>query len=393
MINNIVKKIVIMFSIILILLTNKVGAYYHYENRFTVFQLNRNSVPANYSISYDKNTITNQDVEVRINFDKAISILGDNKGLELSSDRKSLFKLLSNNETNQLLIRDDDFNYKEIQYNVNWIDKEPPVITGAEQGKTYQSNVHLNYTDNYQIAEIYSDYYSDSFSIYSDSQDFYEIDTMQIVPATKNSITVYVLSNKKEMEMYNYYMDDVLYATTHDKKYTFNNLELSETQHHFVVEALDRYGNVLESKETYRKTIPIERVDFALDNGIKYIALKGTPDGLTKISAYVWVDEHYNDTVCNLGLLHDSANSYVISILMSRHKNYSGKYIVKFEMEYTENGENKQATIIGSVYMPNKYKALNYTGLPNDFVENGNYYLRCTDEAGNETELDFAVKK
>lgn len=392
MINNIVKRIVILFSVILILLTNKVGAYYYYENRFTVFKLNRNNIPANYSISYDKETITNQDVEVKINFDKRVSIIGDNKGLELSEDRKSLSKVLSDNENSKLLIKDEDFNYQEVEYNVNWIDKQPPIITGAENGKTYNNNVHIEYTDNFQISEIYADYYSEDFSIYTDTQDFYETDNMQIIPANKESITAYVLSNTKQMEKYNYYIDGILCATTHEKKFTFTNLNVSDENHHIVVEALDRYGNVLDEKETFQRTLPFSRIDFNYKNSIKYIALKGTPENLTKFTAIAWVWGH-EDSYCNLVPTHDGPNSYVVSLAMGRHKNYSGRYYVKFEMEYKENEETKQSTIIGSVYMPNKYKLVDYTGLPNDFVENGKYYVRCIDEAGNETELDFVIQK
>lgn len=392
MINYIIKRILTIFSIIFILLTNTVGAYYCYENRFPIFKLNRNNIPANCIISYDKETITNKDVEVKINFDKIISVIGDNKGMELSEDRKSLSKVLSTNENNKLLVRDEDFNYQEVEYNVNWIDKQPPIITGAENGQTYDRNVHLDYTDNCQIAEIYADYYSDEFSIYIDEQDFYETDNMQIIPANKESITAYVLSNTKEMEQYRYYLDGELCATTHDKKYTFTNLSLSDENHHIVVEALDRYGNVLDEKETFQKTRPFSRIEFNYNNSIKYIALKGTPENLTKITALAWVWGH-EDSYCTLVPTHDGPNSYVVSLAMGRHKNYSGRYYVKIEMEYNEGGDTKQSTIIGSVDMPNKYKPANYKELPNDFMENGKYYVRCTDEAGNETEIDFVVQK
>lgn len=393
MVNSSIKKVIIFFLLIIILLINSVCAYYYYENRFTIFKLNRNIIPANFNIFYDKTTPTNQDVEMKITFDKPVSIIGDNYGIEILEDKKTLKKVFSLNENNSILVRDEDFNYQEISYNLDWIDKEPPIIIGADNKKTYNNNVHLDYTDNFTISEIYSDYYSDNFTIYEDSQDFYETNNMQIVPATKDSITLYVLSNTKEMEKYNYYLDGILYESTHEKKYTFTNLELSDKEHNLAVEALDREGNIIERKEINRKTVPIRGVDFDFSQGVKYIALKGTPKTLTKLSACAWVEDHYEDTLVNLTPNNDSPNSYVISLAMWRHKNYIGRYIVKFEFEYKENNIDKKATLIGSVYMPNNYKASNYLGLPYDFIENGNYYVRCRDEAGNESEINFQIDR
>ena len=255
----------------------------------------------------------------------------------------------------------------------------------------YNNSIHLDYSDNNGIKDIYADYYSDFFSIYTNSEDFYETDNLQIVPANKNSITIYVISNKKEMEKYNYYMDGILFATTHDKKYTFTGLELSNNNHHFKVEALDRNGNVLETKECDRKTIPIDNIELALSKSkIKYVALKGVPSSLTNIVVHAWVDGYYNETYYSPPLSNDSANSYVTAIAPS---NYSGKYIINFIINYKENGVDKVMNIVGSLYMPNNYKKLNYDGLPYDFYENGKYYVRCEDIAGNEKELEFSIQK
>ena len=51
-----------------------------------------------------------------------------------------MLKIIEANENSKFLIRDEDFNYQEVEYNVNWIDKNPPVISGAENGKIYTND-------------------------------------------------------------------------------------------------------------------------------------------------------------------------------------------------------------------------------------------------------------
>lgn len=389
-----IKKVLTIFVVMIVLLSVRVNGFYSYEKKFTLFKLNRNKIKANYSISYDKTTLTNEDIEMNIAFDKIISIIGDGNNAVVSDDGKTITKTIESNEKNKILIRDEDFNYQEVEYHVDWIDKNPPIITGAEQGKTYNSNVHLEFSDESEITEIYADYYSDSFSIYTGSENFWENERLQMVPATRNSITIYVTNNKKEMEKYNYYMDGVLYATTNKKKYTFTGLELSDTKHHFVVEALDRYGNVLESRETYRNTIPIDRVRFGATDDVEYIAIDGIPETVSDVTVYTWVDGHYEETLQTPYVYYDSDTSVLIALEMKKHKNYTGKYIVYFLINYIgEDGLIKRLDCIGNIMMPSKFSHLYYAGLPNDFTGNSNYYVRCIDAAGNESELNFVLQK
>lgn len=386
------KRIIIFFIVSMFLLENCVSAYFRFENTFNVFSLNRNKVPANVSVLYSNMFPTNQDVEVNIEFDKVISIIGDTAGMTFSEDGKKLTKTIEENESNTLLIRDEDYNYQEVIYNVNWIDKQPPIITGAEDGKIYNQNIHLDYSDNIGVKEIYSDYYSDNFSIYDDSYDFYETDNLRIVTANRNVIVAHVLSNPKEIEKYNYYIDGTLSATTHDKLYVFKEFDSTIESHHIVVEGLDRYGNVVDTKETYRRTLPVDGISIGNNLGKEYIGIRGVPEGLQKISAYIWVWGHA-DSMLKVTPRLTNEGFYLVEVSMANHKNYSGRYIVKFEMEYLENGITKTENIIGSFSMPNKFKELNYDGLPNDFTENGKYYIRCSDEAGNESEIEFEIRK
>ena len=386
------KKVLVIFLIICLEVSTISYGFYNYEKRFYIFKLNRNINPVNYNISYSDDSFTNNDINVKIEFDKIIDIIDKNNDLNLSEDGKTITKTVVSNENKKFLIRDEDFNYKEIEYNINWIDKESPTILGVENEGVYNNDVHLEYSDNTQIKEIYSDYYSNSFDIYTNNQNFEETNNLQIVPATRNSITIYVINNKKEMEKYNYYMDGVLYATTHNKQYTFSGVELSNNNHHFKVEALDRYGNILEYKECNAKTLPIDRIEFALSKstGIKYIALKGVPESVSNVSVNSWVDGFYNETYYSPPISNDSTNSYVTAIVKN---NYSGKYIINFEITYIENGISKKFNVLGSVFMPNNYAKADYEGLPNEFKENGNYYVRCTDIAGNESEVEFIIRK
>lgn len=387
-----IKKTLFIFILILVLLANCANSYYRFENTFNAFNLTRNKNLANMIISYSNLNPTNQDVEMNVDFDKVISIIGEDGGVTLSNDGKHISKLFTENEANSLLIRDEDYNYQTLDFNVNWIDKVPPVITGAENGKTYNSNINLNYSDNVEIKEIYADYYSNSFYIYTESYDFCEQNRVRILNANRNTIVAYVLSNTKEIEKYNYYIDGELKATTHDKQYKFTNLEYSEAEHHIVVEGLDRYGNVVASQSVNRKTLPIGGVTMGYDGSREYISVYGVPQNLINITTYIWCWGRA-DSMRTITPTQNAPNSYIVAVDRINHNNYTGQYIVKFEMKYIENGVSKTSNIIGYVYMPSNFKATDYSGLPNSFSENGNYYVRCTDTAGNETELDFVIRK
>ena len=56
------------------------------------------------------------------------------------------------------------------------------------------------------------------------------------------------------MEKFRYFLNDGLYKTTSDKEYTFKGLK-EETSYEVRVDALDRYGNVIDTRRTIRKTI------------------------------------------------------------------------------------------------------------------------------------------
>ena len=388
------RKVLIFFLVIVILLSSVANGFYNFEKAFSLFQLKRNIVPANYTISYDKDSFTNENVELKIEFDKVISILGDNQNAILSEDGKKITKIIEANENSKFFIRDEDFNYQEVEYNVNWIDKNSPIIIGAENGKIYNEDVNLTFSDETEIKEIYADYYSNSFSIYRDKGVFLENENFQIIAANRNSITIYVTENKKGMEKYNYYMDGVLYATTHSKSYTFTGLELSDTKHRFVVEALDRYGNVLESKSCSRNTIPMDNIRFWESEDIKYIAIEGIPETTTNVKTLVWIDGHYEETLNeNNEVQFENPTTIIIAIDRKQYNNYNGAYRIDCKVNYTgENGLAKSFNYTGKVILPTTYKE-RYTGLPNTFTDNGNYYVRCVDSAGNEKELEFVIKK
>lgn len=388
------RKVLIFFLVIVVLLSSDVNGFYSFEKSFSLFQLKRNIIPANYTVSYDKDSFTNENVELKIEFDKVISILGDNQNAILSEDGKKITKIIEANENSKFLIRDEDFNYQEVEYNVNWIDKNPPVISGAENGKIYNEDVNLTFSDETEIKEIYADYYNNSFSVYKDKGVFLENENFQIIATNRNSITIYVTENKKEMEKYNYYMDGVLYATTHSKSYTFTGLELSDTKHRFVVEALDRYGNVLESKSCTRNTIPMDNIRFWESGGIKYIAIEGIPETTNNVKALTWVDGHYEETLKeNNEVQFENPTTIIIPIDIKEYNNYTGAYRIDCKVNYTgENGQAKSFNYTGKVTLPTCYQE-RYIGLPNTFTDNGNYYVRCVDSAGNEKELEFVIKK
>ena len=116
-----IKKVFIIFVIIILLVSYKTYAFYAYEIGFTAFKLNRNIVPVQYKIYYDKTETTNQNVEIVIEFDKTVTIIGDKNGFILSDDGKKCTKNLTSNESGSFKVRDEDFNFQTVDYNVYWI--------------------------------------------------------------------------------------------------------------------------------------------------------------------------------------------------------------------------------------------------------------------------------
>lgn len=384
-----IKRIIILCIVFLYIMLLKSYAGYTYENEMSFFRLNRNITKPNYTTTYEKNTWTKEDVLITIKSDKILEIL--NGDFSLSNDGKTLTKTVSENEKGTIKIRDEDYNYDEIEYEVSWIDKEPPKIIGANNNGIYNKNLHLEYTDNGEIDEIYVDKYQNRFILYIPEM-FIDEGSIRFLPITKNSITAWVEEHIRGMEKYKYYLNNQLYATTNETKYTFKNLEEMKTGYQIKVEGLDRNNKVIGTQEYTMKTAAFDEAILEKTDTTETVKFVGISDKITRVAYFTWIDGAYDSTL-KYKEVNVQNKEAVCSLNIADFGNRKEKYIMHVYFYYNENGTEKSSIYGGNIDMSKPYTPPETNPSINDFNVNGNYYVRVKDKAGNESEIDFTIQK
>ena len=99
------------------------------------------------TITLDKTEITKENVLVTITADEECKKL---EGWTLSEDKKTLTKIYESNTKDtgeEIELKDDLGNSTKVTVIVTNIDKEAPVVTGVEEGKTYNASVQIQITE------------------------------------------------------------------------------------------------------------------------------------------------------------------------------------------------------------------------------------------------------
>ena len=146
-----IRKIVSFSIAIVMMLSYTAYARYNYAIVLNAFSLTRDSSEIQYTIKKSTSEYTNKDVSLEINTNKPIEGV---EGFELSEDNKKLTKLFSENDTNTIVLKDYSGNKKDVTYEINNIDKIPPIIENIENGQTYTVNLKPTYRDNVEIKNI-----------------------------------------------------------------------------------------------------------------------------------------------------------------------------------------------------------------------------------------------
>lgn len=382
------KKIIILICIFLCILVKSYAGYI-YENEFCIFRLNRNIVKPTYTKTYNKETWTKENVLVTINSNKILEIIDSD--FKLSKDGKVLTKTVTENEKGIIKVRDEDYNFDEIEYEVSWIDREKPNIIGAEKGKIYNTSLNLQYTDNGEIEEVFVDKYDNEFNLYV-SDMFIDSGINRFIPFTKNSITAWVKEHPKGVQKYRYYLNDVLYYTSKENKYTFEGLEENSYGFKIKVEGLDRNEKVIASKEYTMKTGVFESVILEKTDTSEEVKFIGISDKVGKLVCYTWVDGMYDTTLKSEEIPIQNSEA-VCRFDIKDFKNCKSNYKMHFYFTYNSNGSEVHFVYGGNIDMSKPYEELPQNPSTNDFINNGNYYVRVTDKAGNENEVDFIIEK
>lgn len=382
------KKIIILISIFSCILVKSYAGYI-YENEICLFRLNRNIVKPTYTKIYDKDTWTKEDVLVTINANKVLEIIDSD--FKLSKDGKILTKTVSENEKGIIKVRDEDYNFEEIEYEVSWIDREKPNIIGVENGKTYSTSLNLQYTDNGEIEEVFVDKYDTEFDVYVNDM-FIDSGSKRFIPFTKNSITSWVKTHPKGVEKYRYYLNNVLYSTTQENKYTFEGLEENTYGFKVKVEGLDRNEKVIASEEYTMKTGVFENVILDKTDTTEEIKFVGISDKVSKLVCYTWLDGKYNSTLKSEEIRIQDGEA-ICKFDIKDFGNVKSNYKMHFYFTYNSNGSEVHFVCGANIDMSKPYSELEKTPSINDFINNGNYYVRVIDKAGNENEVDFIIAK
>ena len=243
------KKIMIISILVLLIFNYNVYARYNYIFEIEAFSLERDSSEISYVVKKSSSEYTNDDVVLEIETNKPIKPI---EGFTMSEDNKKIQKTFSENEKRKIVLKDNSGNKKEIEYEVDNIDKIPPTIEGIEDGKTYTNNLQPIYNDNIGIKNIQIDKYGTSLKLNCYTE-YYDTSQYKGIDVDKNNIYVWITSKPKNTNKYRYYLNNTLKLESDEDEYTFTNLTKG-TEYTVKIEAINSSGEVIDAASKVIKT-------------------------------------------------------------------------------------------------------------------------------------------
>ncbi len=388
---NKVLKICFISLIISILNVGNVFAKYNYTYVLNAYKLARDNTEIKYTIlkNISENEYTNKDVLLTINFNKEI---GNVEGFNLSKDRKTLTKTLTENEIKEIYVEDDSGNFQNIKYEVNNIDKQPPQIIGCENGKSYNSNLKLEYIDNIGIKEVVIDKYSNTITL-TFYDDYYDTSFFKGTDLVDTMANIKVSAHPKNTKKYKYYINDILKSTTEQTEYQFTGLTKG-TNYTIKVEAIDENGKVLSTATRKIKTKLFSKLEATkTDSGIINFTVYGIDSSIDRVIAVGFTND--NNEVFKYPNINSNRSASASFSAQSITGNLQNGYYffhlqlcddpigvvdtacfnIKFNENYVESSNNSQTIDI------------------NNLTSNGNYQITAVDFAGNKTEKVITINK
>lgn len=235
-----IKKILFLV-LSFILLNSIVYAKYIYNFNEEIIVLKRDTELPNCTISYSTQECTKENVIITLECNKQVEQIS---GFEISEDKKTLTKIVTENESKVVTLRDMSGNCNTVEYSVTNIDKEIPKIIGCENNGVYDDPVNLKFEDNNEIKSISIDKYSNDLKI-EYNKEFFEYASYDELEQSKDKIYIRVKEHPLNTVNYKYYINDNIYSTSSDTEYIYTGLE-TEREYLVKVQALDCNGNVLK---------------------------------------------------------------------------------------------------------------------------------------------------
>ena len=122
---------------------------------------------------------------------------------------------------------------------------------------------------------------------------------------------------------------------------------------------------------------------------VKFLKLSNK---IKRMVCYTWVDGNYSSTL-KYGDVKIENNEAVCNFDIKDFNNYKSNYIMNFYFYYDSEQGEKCFIYGGNFNFSKSLNKIQETNSSNDFVLDGNYYIRVTDKAGNESEIDFSIQK
>lgn len=385
-------RILIITFLIIILLSVNAIAKYNYTYTLNAYNLTRDNSQITYTItkSVTDGEYTNKDVLLTIALNKPVENVS---GFNLSEDRKILTKLLTENESQTIAVEDDFGNIQNIDYCVSNIDKEPPVINGIEGGKTYNTDVAVEYTDNVGIKDIFIDRYSTSLTL-NFHDDYYDASFFKGTDLTDTTATIRVIAHPKNTRTYKYYINNVLKAQTENTEYKFTGLSKA-TSYTIKVEAIDENGNVLATKTRGIKTRLYSKLEGTKSSsGTFSYTVYGLDSSIDKVEAIAFTNNG-NKVFQSPSINSDRSVKVTTTAQSITGTLQNGYYYFHLQLYDNEKGGVVETVCFNVKFNENFVESTDNSSSidVNNLTSNGNYQIIVTDLAGNKSEKTITISK
>ena len=381
---KIIKKI--SFLLIFFLFINlNVFARYNLNKSLKAFSLNRDVSEIVYNIKKSEESYTKDNVTLEIETNKKVENV---EGFDISEDGKKLTRVIAENESAEIILKDFYGISKKLNYEITNIDKIAPTIEGLENGKKYNSSLKPIYKDNVEIKDIIVERYGNlEVQCYTN---YYDTKLYKGIDVNKNSISTKIICNPKNTVKYKYYLNNNLEAETNEKNYTFKEL-LSNTNYTIVIEAINGYGEVLETYSKTIKTKMFEEVSTEKTENNFSVFLSGIDSRVTNVICTEYKESDRNDIkytsilVSSDGTLKANLNALSIS-----EEILDENYYLQIHMK--DGNDNTLDKLTFVVKFKEEFNN-EYNINPYYLDKNGEYIITVTDLAKNETKINFIIEK
>ena len=385
---NKIKKIFFITLNIIFIFSMECLAKYNYSFTLNAYKLSRDSSEITYILSRTESDkeYTNKDVTLTIDFNKPIYQID---GFTISEDRKKLTKIIKENEKNIITVEDISGNQKDVSYEINNIDKIPPEIIGVDNGKTYTSNVTLDYKDNIGIKDIVIDKYSDlKLSMYDD---YYDTVSYKGTDLTDTTANIRVISHPKDTKTYKYYINNSFKAESAKTQYNFTGLKKG-TSYTIKVEAIDENGKVLQTATRNIKTKLYSKITGNKNSsGTFSVTVSGIDASIDSVIAVGFTDSS-GKNMTYPKIKSDRSVSVTFDANAVTQSVEKGYYY--FHLQFFDNGNHVETACCNIIFKNSNSSTSGSSGdTLYSLTTNGNYHIIVTDLAGNKTEKYITIKK